>query len=315
MKKGKIIITAPAHEHLMKQLEQRGFDVEYAPAITYQELSEKIDEATGIVVTTRLPINKELIDKARNLKWIGRLGSGMEVIDEVYASEKGIECISTPEGNRNAVAEHCLGILLSLMNNICKSYMEVKEGKWLRNENRGIELSGRTVGIVGFGNMGSSFARLLAPFNVRLLAYDKYKKGLGNDQVNESDLDTIMKEADVISFHVPLTPETFHMAGNEFFQGLKKKPFYVTTCRGPVTDTNALCEALKQGKISGAALDVLENENLATYSNKERELLNYLISHPNVIVTPHIAGYSAEAYFRMSAILLDKLFERSYLGE
>ena len=124
-----------------------------------------------------------------------------------------------------------------------------------------------------------------------------------------------MKEADVISFHVPLTPETFHMAGNEFFQGLKKKPFYVTTCRGPVTDTNALCEALKQGKISGAALDVLENENLATYSNKERELLNYLISHPNVIVTPHIAGYSAEAYFRMSAILLDKLFERSYLGE
>src|SRR5688572_4798254 len=157
MKKGKIIITAPAHEHLGKQLEQQGFVVDYNPSITYEELSEKIDEATGIVVTTRLKINKELIDKARNLKWIGRLGSGMEVIDEVYANEKGIECISTPEGNRNAVAEHCLGILLSLMNNICKSYMEVKEGKWLRAENRGMELSGRTVGIVGFGNMGSSF--------------------------------------------------------------------------------------------------------------------------------------------------------------
>ena len=315
MKKGKIIITAPVHDHLLKKLEQAGFEVDYTPAISYQELSDKIEEATGIVVTTRLPINKELINKARNLKWIGRMGSGMEVIDEEYANEKGIECISTPEGNRNAVAEHCLGLLLSLMNNICKSYMEVKEGKWLRNENRGIELSGRTVGIVGFGNMGSSFARLLAPFNVRILAYDKYKKGFGYDHVVESDIETIMKDADVISFHVPLTSETLHMAGADFFQGLKKKPFYITTCRGPVTDTEALCEALKNEKISGAALDVLENENLSTYSNKEREWFNFLLSHPNVIVTPHIAGYSVEAYFRMSAILLDKLFERSYLGK
>jgi D-3-phosphoglycerate dehydrogenase / 2-oxoglutarate reductase len=315
MKKEKIIITAPAHEYLVTHLEEKGFDVEYAPAITYFDLGNKIGEATGIVVTTRLPINKELIDKADKLKWIGRLGSGMEVIDEEYANKKGIECISTPEGNRNAVAEHCLGLLLSLMNNICRSYIEVKEGKWLRNENRGIELSGKTVGIIGFGNMGSSFARLLAPFNVNLLAYDKYKKGFGSDQVIESDIETIMNEAEIISFHVPLTSETFHMAGDDFFHGLKKKPFYITTCRGPVTDTNALCEALKQEKISGAALDVLENENPATYSNKEKEMFHYLLSHPNVIVTPHIAGYSVEAYFRMSSILLDKLSERSYLGK
>jgi D-3-phosphoglycerate dehydrogenase len=314
MKKGKIIITAPAHPHLVEQFTHEGFDVQYVPSVTYQELSDMVDEATGIVVTTRLPINKELIDRALKLKWIGRLGSGMEVIDEVYAGERGIECISTPEGNRNAVAEHCLGLVLGLMNHICKAYHEVKQGKWLRNENRGIELTGKTVGIVGYGNMGSSFARLLAPFHVRILAYDKYKKGYGNELVTESDLSTIAMEADVISFHVPLTAETWHMAGREFFESLQKKPFYITTCRGAVTDTESLCQAIKEGKISGAALDVLENENLADYTEREMEYFNFLSYHPNVIVTPHIAGYSNEAFLRMSEVLLHKLREKSYLG-
>lgn len=315
MKTGKIIITAPAHDQLLHQLRQEGFEVEYAPAITYQDLSLKIGDAVGIIVTTRIPVDSKLIDKAANLRWIGRLGSGMEVIDEVYANQKGIECISTPEGNRNAVGEHCLGLLLCLMNNICRSNYELREGKWLRSENRGIELSGKTVGIIGFGNMGSAFARLLSPFNIKLLAHDKYKNELNNNEAIQVDLETITRESDVISLHVPLTSETYHLASDDFFNSLQKKPFFISTCRGAVTDTEALCRAIKNGKIAGAAIDVLENENLASFSEKEKEQFNFLVSHPAVIVTPHIAGYSNEAFLRMSTVLLEKLRERSYLGK
>lgn len=303
----KVIISAPAHELLAKGLEKKGYEVIYAPHISYVELKDIIGDAEGLVVTTRLSIDKELLEEAKKLKWIGRLGSGMELIDEDYATKRAIRCISTPEGNRNAVAEHTLGLALNLFNNITKSFDEVKQGKWLRNENRGMELSGKTVGIIGFGNTGSSFSKLLQPFNVKVLAYDKYKKGFGSSYIKEASLDRIKEESHLISVHLPLTPETHHLADDRFFSALQQSPFYITTCRGKVTNTTSLINALKKKQISGAALDVLENEKLESFSTEEKERMDFLTAQPNVIITPHVAGYSHEAYEKMASALLEKL--------
>jgi len=302
-----IIITSKVHPGLILTLKNKGYEVLYSPHITYEELSAVIHDATGLIVTTRISVDKNIIDKAPRLKWIGRLGSGLELIDIPYATSRNIECISTPEGNRNAVAEHALGMLINLMKNISKSANEVKNTTWLRDENRGTELSGKTVGIIGFGNTGMAFIKLLGSFDVTVLAYDKYKTDFGNHYVREVNFEQLCRYSDVVSFHVPLTVETRYMANDHFFKALKLKPYIINTSRGEVVQTNALVNALKKQTIAGAALDVLENEQINFLSGTDQIDFNFLTSQPNVLITPHIAGYSQEAFDRMGRILVDKL--------
>ncbi|AWO01926.1 hydroxyacid dehydrogenase [Chitinophaga alhagiae] len=303
----KVLITAKVHEYLINQLEAKGYAVQYEPSITYNGVLQAIPDCKGLIVTTRIKVDKGIIDAAPQLEWIGRLGSGMELIDVAYAQSRGIQCASSPEGNMDTVGEQATGMLLMLMHNLLKSNLELRQFIWERDGNRAWELGGKTVAIIGYGHTGSSFARKLRGFDVRILAYDKYKSGYGNEYVEETDMDTIYREADVVSLHLPLTEETRYLGNAAFFARFSKPVIIINTSRGKIVSTADVISALEGGILAGACLDVLENEKLDTFSTLEKEQLQFLLQHPRVVLTPHIAGYSHEASIKMPQAVLKKL--------
>ncbi len=303
----KILITAPCHAVLPNSFKAAGYECINLPNLTYVQLKSMINDVVGLVVTTRLAVDKAILDAAQSLQWIGRLGSGLELIDVNYAAQKGIRCISTPEGNATAVAEHAMLLLLALKRNFARATGELKNKIWRREENRGTEISDKTIGIIGYGNTGGRFGKLLLAFGARVLAYDPLHPEKIEAPAKSVTLQEICEQADVISFHVPLTADTRGMANEHFFSALKKKPIIINTSRGKVIQQLSLLSALDEGLICGAGLDVLENEKLDTYTSEEELLLNEFIQDERVILTPHIAGYTHEASYKMSEMLLKKL--------
>lgn len=310
--KGKILFIDSNHPCLHGELEAAGFSCDLHYDWSREKILTELPAYNGIVIRSRIAIEKEIIDRASVLKFIARAGAGMENIDQVYAESRGIKCLNAPEGNRDAVGEHAIGMLLALMNNIVKAHNEVKQGKWLREENRGTEICGKTIGIIGYGNMGCAFAQRLAGFGTTVLAYDKYKRNFSGRWAKEAAPDELFEKADIISLHVPLTHETDYMVNNSFLQKFKKKIYIVNTARGRVIKTNDLVEQLKTGRVLGACLDVLEYESLSFDNvNRDRmpEPLRYLIQCPNVILTPHIAGWTTESHKKIAQTLARKIIE------
>jgi D-3-phosphoglycerate dehydrogenase len=305
-----ILIIDDAHELMLKKFSDAGFAVTHNEHMSVEEVNQCIHLYDAVIVRSKIIADKSFFDKATKLQCIGRVGAGMETIDILYAESKGIACFNSPEGNRDAVAEQTIGVLLSLMNNVLKADHEVRNLIWEREGNRGIELKGRTVGIIGYGNMGSAFAKKLSGFECTVLAYDKYKTNYSNSYVTEVSLQELQQRADVISFHVPQTPETIYMCNKEFIEACKKPFILLNTARGKVVNTHDVVEAMKTNKIIAAGLDVLEYEsyNFQDFlTDNMPEAFNYLKTSQRVILTPHIAGWTVESKEKLSSILADKI--------
>lgn len=302
-----VIILDTVPPSLIEQFQACSWEVIYEPLLSYDNLSHIISKAQGIILSTRLKIDEPMVAKAHQLKWVGRLGSGLDHIDEDALKKRNIALISTPEGNAQAVGEHALGLILGLLRNIPKSYQEIQHNIWDRKNNRGQEISGKKIGIIGFGNTGSTLANLLQSFDVEILAHDKYKTGFSYSKIKEVCLEDIKTSCHIISLHLPLTPETHHYVNYDFFKQCQKKPYFISTCRGKITNFTDVLRALKEDLVSGIALDVLENENLESYTNAEKQNLDLFLQYSNTIVTPHIGGITTESFYKNSKILFDKL--------
>ena len=305
----KILHIDSNHPLLWEQLEQAGFQNEADFTSSKQEIEAKIHNYQGIVIRSRFKIDQSFIDKATNLQFIARVGAGLESIDCEYANEKGIQLIAAPEGNANAVGEHALGMLLSLFNQLNKANNEVKSGQWIREGNRGHELEGKTIGIIGYGNMGKSFAKKLRGFDVTVLCYD-ILPNVGDENATQVSLATLQEQADVISLHTPWTPQTDKMINAEFINQFKKPFWFINTARGNSVVTEDLVEALKAGKIQGAGLDVLEYEKGSfetLFEGEKPANFTYLLQADNVLLTPHIAGWTVESHQKLAQTIVDKI--------
>ena len=300
-----ILIVDDIHPIFIEQAEALGYHCDYQSTIKPEQAFEIIGDYEGLVIRSKFLVDRKVLDISKKLQFICRAGAGMDNIDEDYAKEKGVKLINAPEGNMDAVGEHAIGMLLNLMNNINRSDTEIREGLWKREANRGYELKGKTVGIIGYGFMGRSFAKKLAGFEVNVIAYDKYKTGFSDKYAREVSMEEIVKHADVVSFHVPLTSETNGLVNDEYLFHFKKPVFLLNTSRGKVIKTQAVLNAIKQGKVLGAGLDVLEVEKFPALG--EQDWYEELKRSNKVILTPHVAGWTFDSYRRISEVMAEKL--------
>ena len=308
-----ILIAEPTHQNLQKNLELAGFLCEYKPELTLSELQDIIPEYQGLVIRSKFKINKVFIDKAKSLKFIARAGAGMENIDTEYAENKNINCFNSPEGNKDSVGEHALGMLLNLFHKLNIANTEVKKGIWNRQTNIGTEIQGKTIGILGYGNMGSAFAQRLKGFNAEVIAYDKYKTNYSDQFVKEVTEEEYFDKTDILSIHVPLTDETLFMINAAYINKFKKPIYIINTARGKILKTDDLVQNLKKYKVTGAALDVLEYEKSSftdIFSGKDSPTLSFLINSENVILTPHVAGSSDASYRKIAEVLAKKVINK-----
>ncbi len=307
-----VLLTDKSHPILKELLLKYGISCTELSANNIDEILNVINDYDGIVVRSKFIIDKAFVDRCPNLRCIGRIGSGMETIDVAYANSKGIVCLNSPEGNRDAVAEHAMAMLLCLLHKIALADKEVRAGLWQREANRGFELKGQTVGIIGFGNMGAAFAKRLQSFDVSILAYDKYKKDYAPSYVTETDLDILLQKSDIISLHLPLTEETKYLANKHFFNSLGKDIILLNTARGEIVNTEDLVSALQTGKVNGACLDVLEYENMAADGLSQTltpNALECLKTSEKVILTPHVAGWTVQSKKKLAEVLALKIVD------
>lgn len=306
-----VLFVDSTHNNLPEKLTKAGFICDYFPDIKPIEIVKIISKYDGVIIRSKIRIDKSIIDAATNLKFIGRVGAGLENIDVEYATKREIKCFNSPEGNRDAVGEQALGMILTLFNNIIKADIEVRNGKWIREGNRGIEIKGKTIGIIGYGNMGSAFAQRLKGFEANVIAYDKYKFNYSDDYVKETSLENLFDQTDILSLHVPLTEETQYMVNDDFINQFKKSVYIINTARGKVLKTDDLVKNMQKGKVLGCALDVLEYEQVSFEDlhsgNDLPEAFQYLIQSNNVVLTPHIAGWTHESNIKLSEFLADKI--------
>jgi D-3-phosphoglycerate dehydrogenase len=303
----KILIVDEVHEIFHRMMEEAGHVIHEKLKLSKAELMAEIPSYDVLLVRSKYFIDKEIIDVMPVNFTIARAGAGMDNIDEEYAIERTIKLINAPEGNRDAVAEHAIGMLLTLVRNINKADREIREGVWMREENRGYELKGKTIGIIGYGNTGRSLAKKLSGFEMNIIAYDKYLSNFSDSYAKQVSIKTLQEESDIISLHVPLSSETRHMINRHFFDTILKKPILINTSRGKVIKTSDLVEALKIGKVLGACLDVLEDERINSLQGDDYEWYKELVSAKNVILSSHIAGWTYESYEKISVVLAQKL--------
>ena len=303
----KILLLDKNHPLITEQLSEKGFVLEEDFSSSYEQVLEKIHLYEGVIIRSRIPLDAHFLEKAKHLKFIARVGAGMENIDIAKAQKLGLKLIHSPEGNKDAVAEHVIGTLLVLMNRLFISSNEVKKGIWLREENRGEEILGKTFGIIGYGNMGKAVAKRLSGFGCKTIFYD-IKPNLSDEFATQVSLQELQENADILSLHTPLTEDTLYMIDEEFISKMKKNFYFINTARGKNLKTSALVNALKSGKIKGACLDVLEYEK-TSFENLEmkNEDLEYLLNSEKAIITPHIAGWTHESKIKLAQVIVNKI--------
>jgi D-3-phosphoglycerate dehydrogenase / 2-oxoglutarate reductase len=301
------LIVDPMHESLFAMLAQIGWRADYQPSITRDEIRQKHSGYDGLIVRSKTTIDRDLLGEHPTIQFVGRAGAGLDNLDVQYLQEKKIRVVHAAEGNRDAVAEFTVGALLSLLRHIPKADTEVKNAIWDREGNRGEELMGKTVSIIGYGNMGAAFGERLRGFECKILAYDKYKKAFGTDFCKEATMDQVFVDTDILSFHIPLTAETRSMVNYDYFQRFKKNIIIINTARGEIMPLADLVKALQNGRVRGAVLDVLENEKINKFTGPQQQSFNYLRSKSNVIFTPHIAGWTVESHLKINVALVGKI--------